>query len=182
MTCPYAERKGFIVYCRLTGKHVNPLTRPCLSGDYTRCPDYREYLARKGAAPTPEAREARAAPIQQQPPRIEFRDEYSAKLLDPIHLAVLIARSKHIDSTYGRPIDILAWAANHPAGKGKTLRLDLTCPEEGWSAILLLHDGVYTGAYVETREGEKLAGRSAWNLIRGSECQRAAALLYEVTG
>ena len=42
MPCPYAEKKGPIVYCKLTGKKVNPLAFPCLTNKYTRCKYYRK--------------------------------------------------------------------------------------------------------------------------------------------
>ncbi len=172
MTCPYAERRGFIVYCKLTKRFVNPLTRPCISGDYTRCPEYQKALSTKGE---------QAKPVEEQRVTLTFNDEVSARLTDPIYLAVLIARSRYVDAAYGKPVDLLAWGVKK-AGEAKvdTARIDLACPEEGWSAILVLRNGVYIGAVAETREGEKLAGRSAWNMIKGSDCKRAAAVLYQV--
>ncbi len=179
MVCPYAERRGFIVYCKLLRKHVNPLTRPCISGDYTRCPDYRRAVTESErhaiTVKSVEHREVEGVGVS-------YIDEASAKLSDPIHLAVLIARSKYIDTATGRPLDVLAWAVNVSRDKGlKLARLDLSCPEEGWSAILLLQDATYRGVVMETREGEKIIGRTAWNAIRGSECRRAVGILYEVT-
>ncbi len=171
MTCPYAERKGFIVYCKLTGRYVNPLTRPCISGDYTKCPEYQSKLAEKG-----ERVAAKPAEV-----KLEFRDEISVRLTDPIYLAVLIARSRYVDTGYGKPVDLLAWAAKRAAEERiDSARVDLSCPDEGWSAILVLKNGVYVGVFAETREGDKLAGRSAWNMIKGSDCERAAAILYKV--
>jgi len=39
--CPYGEKKGFAVYCKVLRKKVSPLKYPCM-GDYTKCPHYRE--------------------------------------------------------------------------------------------------------------------------------------------
>ncbi|AEM38161.1 hypothetical protein Pyrfu_0289 [Pyrolobus fumarii 1A] len=179
MKCPYAERKGFIVHCKLTGKHVNPFTRPCISGNYTKCPEYREYMSKKREEAKVDIQHVEVQAIKDIHPT--FEERVSAKLTDPIYLAVLIARSRHVDSVTGQPSNILAWGIKRASELNlKTARLDVSCPEEGWSAILVVEDGRYTGAYVETREGEKLAGRNAWNLIRGSECKRAVALLYDV--
>ena len=45
MPCPYAERKGPAVYCRLIGKKVNPLAFPCLTDKYEKCRYYRRHAA-----------------------------------------------------------------------------------------------------------------------------------------
>ena len=74
MPCPYAERRGAIVYCKAAGKPVNPLAFPCLTNRYQRCRYYREAQARKAKAPeeaTPPPREAAepaAQPVKPQPP------------------------------------------------------------------------------------------------------------------
>jgi len=67
LPCPYAERRGALVYCRARGGPVNPLAFPCLTERYQNCRFYREAEARKKAekeAPPTEAapREAPAAP------------------------------------------------------------------------------------------------------------------------
>ncbi len=36
MTCPFANVKGLLVYCKLLKKHVSPLKYPCLS-NYGKC-------------------------------------------------------------------------------------------------------------------------------------------------
>ena len=41
--CPYGEKKGFAVYCRLAGKKVSPLKYPCTSEHYEKCPIYVKY-------------------------------------------------------------------------------------------------------------------------------------------
>ncbi|MEB2836305.1 MAG: hypothetical protein GSR80_001120 [Desulfurococcales archaeon] len=70
MPCPYAERRGAIVYCKAAGKPVNPLAFPCLTNRYQRCRYYREAEARKAraaeeAAPPPsEAAKPAAQPVQ----------------------------------------------------------------------------------------------------------------------
>ncbi len=52
MPCPYAKRRGAVIYCEAAKKIVNPLTHPCLSRSrYTRCKYYRAAQ---------EARETRA--------------------------------------------------------------------------------------------------------------------------
>jgi len=45
LACPYAERKGPIVICQLTGKKVNPISYPCLTDRYQRCKFYKEARA-----------------------------------------------------------------------------------------------------------------------------------------
>jgi len=42
MICPFAERRGAIVYCRVLRKRVNPLAYPCLSKKYEKCKIYQE--------------------------------------------------------------------------------------------------------------------------------------------
>ncbi|MEB3764612.1 MAG: hypothetical protein GSR77_00370 [Desulfurococcales archaeon] len=42
MACPYAERQGAAVYCKLLKKRVNPLAYPCLSKKYEKCKVYQE--------------------------------------------------------------------------------------------------------------------------------------------
>ena len=47
MPCPYAERKGALIYCKAAKKRVNPLTYPCLSKTrYVKCKYYREAAKR----------------------------------------------------------------------------------------------------------------------------------------
>ena len=41
--CPYGEKKGFAVYCKILRKKVSPLKYPCM-GNYEHCPHYREAL------------------------------------------------------------------------------------------------------------------------------------------
>ncbi len=61
MPCPYAERRGAVVYCRAAGKPVNPLAFPCLTNRYTKCKYYRQAQQRAEQAIVPE-RPAEAAP------------------------------------------------------------------------------------------------------------------------
>ncbi len=44
MPCPFAERKGALVYCKLAKKKVNPLAYPCLGNKYVRCKIYKKYI------------------------------------------------------------------------------------------------------------------------------------------
>lgn len=48
MPCPYAERRGTLVICRVRGTPVNPLAYPCLGEKYHACPIYREAQSKKG--------------------------------------------------------------------------------------------------------------------------------------
>jgi len=50
MPCPYAEKRGVVVYCKAIGKPVNPLAYPCLTERYRTCRFYLEAEARKAAA------------------------------------------------------------------------------------------------------------------------------------
>ncbi len=43
MVCPFAEKKGAAVYCKILGKRVNPLAYPCLSKKYEKCKIYQEH-------------------------------------------------------------------------------------------------------------------------------------------
>ena len=47
MACPYAEKKGPIVICKVIGKKVNPLAFPCLTNKYQKCKYYKEAQAKK---------------------------------------------------------------------------------------------------------------------------------------
>jgi hypothetical protein len=47
MPCPYAEKRGALVFCRATGKLVNPLAFPCLTDRYETCRFYKEAKARE---------------------------------------------------------------------------------------------------------------------------------------
>ncbi len=40
--CPYAERRGLAVFCKLANKKVSPLRYPCFSTHWDKCPIYRE--------------------------------------------------------------------------------------------------------------------------------------------
>jgi len=50
MPCPYAEKRGAIVFCKAIGGPVNPLAFPCLTGRYEMCRYYREAKAREAEA------------------------------------------------------------------------------------------------------------------------------------
>jgi len=60
LPCPYAERRGPLVYCRAAGRPVNPLAFPCLTNRYEACRYYREAEARaageEARAPQPPGR------------------------------------------------------------------------------------------------------------------------------
>ncbi|MEB3846835.1 MAG: hypothetical protein GSR74_02530 [Desulfurococcales archaeon] len=77
MPCPYAEKKGPIVYCKLTGKKVNPLAFPCLTNKYTRCKYYRKASEEKRVEEKFKAEERPAAPqearkpVAHQPPPLQ---------------------------------------------------------------------------------------------------------------
>ncbi len=48
MPCPYAEKKGPIVFCKAIKKNVSPFSYPCLTKDkWKRCRHYREAEKRK---------------------------------------------------------------------------------------------------------------------------------------
>jgi len=55
MPCPYAERRGSLVFCKILGKPVNPLVYPCLSNKYKSCKHYKEPVKaeEKKAPPAP---------------------------------------------------------------------------------------------------------------------------------
>ena len=40
--CPYAERRGLAVFCKLANKKVSPLRYPCFSSHWNKCPIYKE--------------------------------------------------------------------------------------------------------------------------------------------
>ncbi|MCE4627889.1 MAG: hypothetical protein F7C34_01895 [Desulfurococcales archaeon] len=66
MPCPYAERRGPVIYCKAIGKAVSPLTHPCLSKNrYTKCKYYRAAEAKKAEKPSAKAQPAEPA----RPPR-----------------------------------------------------------------------------------------------------------------
>lgn len=67
MVCPYAERKGPIVICGVTGKKVNPLAYPCLTDKYEKCKYYRQAQEAKKPEKAMVEREAKpAAPPKPQ--------------------------------------------------------------------------------------------------------------------
>ncbi len=45
--CPYAERKGLAVFCKLANKKVSPLRYPCFSSHWQKCPIYREMAPKQ---------------------------------------------------------------------------------------------------------------------------------------
>ena len=78
MPCPYAERRGALVYCKVSGKTVNPIAYPCLGTKYDACPYYRQARqkaeaeeAKPAAKPEakPAAREARPPTARAARPR-----------------------------------------------------------------------------------------------------------------
>lgn len=56
MPCPYAERKGTLVVCKIRGAPVNPLAYPCLGEKYPNCPIYARWAKE---APALEAKETK---------------------------------------------------------------------------------------------------------------------------
>jgi len=62
LPCPYAEKKGPVVYCKLIGKKVNPLAFPCLTNRYERCKYYRQ----RAQAAKPPASESTTPPQPSQ--------------------------------------------------------------------------------------------------------------------
>ncbi len=86
MPCPYAEKKGPIVICKVTGKKVNPLAFPCLTNRYTRCKYYREAESKK-AKPEVKPR----APIEQPSiappasvPSIKREETRASRTIEPV--------------------------------------------------------------------------------------------------
>lgn len=74
MPCPYAERKGALVYCRLAKKKVNPLAYPCLGNKYKKCKIYKKYAGKEEVStppPPPEAEQVPQTPQTAPPPRVE---------------------------------------------------------------------------------------------------------------
>ncbi|ABU82608.1 hypothetical protein [Ignicoccus hospitalis] len=71
--CPYGEKKGFAVFCKLINKKVSPLKYPCTSDHYQKCPIYRQYAgAKEEKAEVAETRkEAEEAPPRREPVREE---------------------------------------------------------------------------------------------------------------
>ncbi len=63
MPCPYAERRGAVVFCRAVNRVVNPFVMPCLSERYTRCRFFQEAQKKAAAAAPapPPVEEERAA-------------------------------------------------------------------------------------------------------------------------
>ncbi|UXD22875.1 hypothetical protein IPA_09135 [Ignicoccus pacificus DSM 13166] len=71
--CPYGEKKGFAVYCKILRKKVSPLKYPCM-GNYEHCPHYREAqeLSARTVKHEPEAVEVVIAS------KVEKKEEKSA--------------------------------------------------------------------------------------------------------
>lgn len=63
MPCPYAEKKGMVVFCKAINQKVNPLSYPCLTDRYDKCAHYRKAEEAKAKTPA-----AAAPPAQPQPP------------------------------------------------------------------------------------------------------------------
>lgn len=86
MPCPYAERRGPVIYCKAIGKAVSPLTHPCLSKDrYKKCKYYRAAESKKKPVEKPAEPATREAspPRPVEPPRIEARAESTAETGKP---------------------------------------------------------------------------------------------------
>ncbi|MEB3788327.1 MAG: hypothetical protein GSR72_00345 [Desulfurococcales archaeon] len=71
MACPYAERQGAAVYCKVLRKRVNPLAYPCLSKKYEKCKVYQEK--EKYLQETEPREQAEQVTVQAQRPRQERR-------------------------------------------------------------------------------------------------------------
>ncbi|NPA85587.1 MAG: hypothetical protein GXO07_06260 [Crenarchaeota archaeon] len=67
--CPYGEKKGFAVFCRLLGQKVSPLKYPCTSDHYEKCPVYQERAEKREEAPKEVPREP------PPPPKKEAKEE-----------------------------------------------------------------------------------------------------------
>lgn len=76
MVCPYAERKGPIVICGVTGSKVNPIAFPCLTDRYQRCKYYKRAGEEKAVEerreekpPAPKPARPEAMPVVKPSPR-----------------------------------------------------------------------------------------------------------------
>jgi len=66
--CPYGEKKGLAVFCKLINEKVSPLKYPCTSDHYEKCPIYQKYAKREAA----EEKEApKSAPATAPPPPLQ---------------------------------------------------------------------------------------------------------------
>ena len=86
--CPYGEPRGAAVYCKASGRTVNPLVLPCRSPNYPRCRFYVEAEKRR-------EREAVIQPAGREgPSRVARWDaEESRRLADPLTTASLIMKA-----------------------------------------------------------------------------------------
>ncbi len=67
--CPYAERKGLAVYCKLANKKVSPLRYPCFSSHWQKCPIYREMAPKLEAEKKEERKEVKEERRVEEKPR-----------------------------------------------------------------------------------------------------------------
>lgn len=112
--CPYGEKRGAAVYCKASGKVVNPLVMPCGSPNYVKCRFYREAKKKEReerATPaeaeyteeTPTTSPGRKdvageahPPVASQPTRdvpLEWSEKESEELADPLTLAKILLES-----------------------------------------------------------------------------------------
>ena len=94
--CPYGEARGVAVYCRASGKMVNPLVMPCRSPAYTRCRFYQQAQARASEAKAHKKPEEAKAAVQAQEP-VEWSMEESRLLSDPIEMGRIIVSSRSVN-------------------------------------------------------------------------------------
>jgi len=65
--CPYGEKKGLAVFCKLLNEKVSPLKYPCTSDHYEKCPVYQKY-AKKEVEGVAQKETPRPAPTPAPPP------------------------------------------------------------------------------------------------------------------
>ncbi|MCE4625778.1 MAG: hypothetical protein F7C35_07965 [Desulfurococcales archaeon] len=99
MPCPYAERKGALVYCKAAKKKVNPLTYPCLSKTrYVKCKYYREAAKKieagvKAKETPPTVREQ---PKPAAPPAIQSQPQAQPTITPPISASAPVEPSQTV--------------------------------------------------------------------------------------
>ena len=99
MPCPFAERRGTIVICRVIGRTVNPMVMPCLGRTYDKCRHYREAVTRRREAelvmiwPFPSRRAREREEKKEERLLTRWSREESEKLADPVYRFNIVTRA-----------------------------------------------------------------------------------------
>ncbi len=97
MTCPYGERRGRVVFCKIQQKNVNTLVFPCLTKRFEKCKIYSKAIEKQVTAKVvAEATPANSGSAIPEQLRLEWSEERSRRLVDPATIARIVINAPSV--------------------------------------------------------------------------------------